>query len=80
MISLSQSGQVTVFAVKGLEVHAGGPGDPTNFPASWENTGNFAYFAFREQSKGAEYRNNNNTLRENSRRPRTGKFRVSSGN
>jgi short chain dehydrogenase len=58
----------------------GGPGDPTNFPASWENTGNLAYFAFREQSKGAEYRNNNNILRENSRRPRTGKFRVSSGN
>jgi len=51
-----------------------------NFPASWENTGNFAYFASWEQPKGAKYRKDNSVLRESSRRPRTGKFRVPSGN
>src|SRR5262249_18495746 len=54
--------------------------DLTIFPASRENTGNFAYFACWEQPNDAEYRKDNNALRENSRRPRTGKFRVSSGN
>ena len=34
---------------------------------------------FGKQSKAKEYRSNNNILRENSRHPRTGKFRVSSG-
>jgi hypothetical protein len=43
-----------------------------NFPASWENAGNFAYFAGWEQPKGAEYWKDNSVLRENSRRPRTG--------
>jgi hypothetical protein len=45
-----------------------------------ENTGNFAYFAVGSRPNGEEYRKDNNALRENSRRPRTGKFRVSSGN
>ena len=54
--------------------------DLTIFPASRENTGNFAYFACWEQQKGAEYCNDNNVLRENSRRPRTWKFRVPLGN
>jgi hypothetical protein len=54
--------------------------DLTIFPASRENTGNFGYFACWEQPNGAEYRKDNNALRENSRRPRTGKCRVSSGN
>jgi len=37
----------------------------TKFPASWENTGNFAHFACWEQSNGAECLNKNNHLREN---------------
>jgi hypothetical protein len=46
---------------------------------SWEITGNLAYFASWDQSKVENIRNNN-VLRENSRRSRTGKFRLSSGN
>ena len=37
------------------------------FPASRENTGNFVYFACWKQPNGAEYRKDNNVLRENSR-------------
>ena len=57
-----------------------------NFRVSFEGCSSqgkyreFAYFACWEQPNGAEYRKDNNALKENSRCPRTGKFRVSSGN
>jgi len=54
--------------------------DLTIFPASRENTGNFAYFALLEAVKWCRISEDNNVLRGNSRRPRTGKFRVSLGN
>ena len=42
-----------------LSPNTGGTVDLTIFPASRENTGNFAYFACWEQPKGAEYRRDN---------------------
>jgi hypothetical protein len=45
-----------------------------NFPASWENTGNFGPFGFAEAARGRKIQQQHNTLRGNSRCIRTGNF------